>query len=194
MPSFRLKNPAIAAQVLALLSVPIFADMLVTPSLNPVTQQGNNVCWAASDLMVSIFFNKPITTQCGIANAVLQASSCCVGGVVASSCDVPHVPDLEKVGFSPPKTSPQLLDWASRVQPQLNANRPYVFTWNWTGTGQHYLVATGWGLLNGTKVVYRNDPMGNNGYAYVTYLRYAGTSILGNTSDHSLGTTFYDLK
>jgi hypothetical protein len=131
-------------------------------------QEANNWCWAASDQMVLAYYSYYIP-QCMVVENQLH-SGCCPS-TPGGSCDVPgdshiqsYLPKAVKVAG--PLGFGQIMD-------EINANRPILFSKDWTNGG-HLMVATGYKLTpTGIKYVLRNNSIGPSS-TLIRYEEYRG--------------------
>lgn len=135
-----------------ILEVPLFA------------QQTKMWCWAASGEMIMAYYGKEVT-QCEQANNKFKRSDCCQGTGANHTCFKGGFPQFGKYGFNHPQSKYGALSWKELVS-QINADKPVGFSWEWKqckykrqkSTGSHYMVARGYIMLNGMKLVVVNDP------------------------------------
>jgi len=115
----------------------------------PVTSQAQETsewCWAASGQMlmnlVGAAFRPPNVPQCYEANNEFGRNDCCTCPT-PSACVQPGWPEFSKWGFNSNTTTwGTPLSW-NDVKGQINAGKPFMFSWEWNGGGGHAMVAKG---------------------------------------------------
>ena len=125
-------------------------------------QEQTNWCWSAVTTSTSIYYDPNSDwTQCELANAVLNQTTCCQDG---SECNKPF--QLNKAlelseNLDHHARGAQRLD---TVQDEANAARPLAACIAWGGGGFHFVVLAGVGV-NGMVAV--EDPW--DGSSYIAY-------------------------
>lgn len=182
---------------------PPAAAYQVSPLPDAVLQERGFWCWAAVDQMLlqHFTFNR---LQCDIADDVLNRGNCCADKL---NCNETSFPNLARLGF--PSITTAYLNTFAGVQAELwNNVHPFIFSWVWTGQSEsqqsHFILATGYGKIGPDDVVYRNDPMGNGGSAFITFADFVGNSAsatgpqpnvaCAGSDDHCLGTMYTRIK
>jgi len=125
----------------------------------PVTlrPQGSKMwCWAASGEMVMEYQGKHVA-QCQQAIARFGINTCC-NSPTPQPCIQGGWAEYNKWGFAS-DVREGALSWLE-IQQEIDANRPFTFTWKWTdGTkGGHTMVCIGYSTVNNVNYVKILDP------------------------------------
>jgi hypothetical protein len=155
-------------------------------------QQDSNWCWAASGEMTMKYFGHDVS-QCTEANNEFGLSTCCQNN--GGSCNNGGWPQYTKYGFTADQTNNAALTWA-QVQSQIFcANKPFAFSWHWTGGGGHMMVVKGYLTVENVQYVDVNDPepftnlntLTGGTETIMTYSNYV------SGSDHTHWNDFYNI-
>ncbi len=122
----------------------------IVTKLLPVTtqwQETSEWCWAASGQMIMNLLGAahipPNVPQCYEANQEFGRTDCC-SCPTPSACAQPGWPQFDTWGFNSTQTSwGTPLTW-SEVVGQIDAGKPFMFSWAWNGGGAHAMVAKGY--------------------------------------------------
>lgn len=124
-------------------------------------QQTRFWCWAAGGEMIMDFFGKKVP-QCEQANnrAKPKRSDCCLRPI-PDGCLLTSWPDFLNNRFTFKSTPYKIpLKWKI-LKNQIDKNKPVGFSWLWlfeSNTIGHYMVARGYVILAGYRLVLVNDP------------------------------------
>lgn len=192
--------------VAALLSVPAAHGQIRVLPVALQWQETSEWCWAASGQMIMNYRGPVNVPQCYEANQEFGHSDCCSSPTPAS-CVNPGWPQFSTWHFDSKSTAwGTPLSWA-QVEGQINADRPFMFSWAWNGGGAHAMVAKGYynisffGISLNWVVVDNPWPpeghfvSGNAGGPFggdlevVTYSEFVG----GPGYDHTHGADVYDV-
>ncbi len=121
--------------------------------VNLYPQQTINWCWAASAEMVMSFAGGMVS-QCEQANQRFGRTDCC-NTPTPQACVGRGWPEFQKYGFS--FNTSGALSW-NDLMAQVNARRPFAFSWWWDGGGGHMMVVIGYKVINGQNWVTIHDP------------------------------------
>jgi len=112
-------------------------------------QETSQWCWAASGQMLMEFLGPREVPQCYEADQRLARSDCC-SCPTPNKCVKPGWPDLSTWGYNSKQTNwGTPLSW-SQVINEINAGRPFMFSWAWNSGGAHAMVAYGYFNFNGS--------------------------------------------
>ncbi len=176
-------------------------------------QESETWCWAASGQMIMEFLDNLPHPQCQQANDLFCKNNCCnqnlcnnptgTGSYIpgqscqaCSSCICSGWPDFQKYNFSFSKTTSTPLSW-DQVKNQIGnlpagKNKPFAFTWAWTGGGSHMMVAKGYSSGPGSNYIEVYDPKSTfscqGEYCIINYAYY---KVSPGHHDHS--DDFYDI-
>jgi hypothetical protein len=150
----------------------------LTVTMHP--QETGMWCWAASGQMVMAYLGTNVA-QCTQANNEFSRNDCC-NRPVPYACVQGGWPEFPKYNFSFAKTTNAPLSW-NQLKAEISAsnncgNRPFCFTWAWTGNGGHVMVAIGYQTISlmalKIQLVEVNDPLPvNTGtHKWITYSAY----------------------
>jgi hypothetical protein len=163
-----------AACVLALPSAMAQWRTLAVPL---VTQEHSQWCWAGSSKAVLSFYNQN-PSQCQIVNWAFGLNYACGNGTFNWNSYANQPNNMYGSGGSvqnilshwgvPNSAINSYLSWSSVVS-DINANRPFVIRYGWTGGGGHIMVGRGYETSNGTNYVYIMNPWPGEGQTYRTY-------------------------
>jgi hypothetical protein len=128
-----------------------------------VSQEQSNWCSLAGTEMVAAY-SQVALSQCSLANVNTGRSDCCTNASSASSltkCNKTAWWMLTSNGFSETDLwGPSALSFA-QLQAEVDANRPVIFAWAWTGGGGHTMVLiNAWVSGSGQQWVTINNPSG----------------------------------
>lgn len=135
-------------------------------------QEHSQWCWAGSASGVFQYYGKNVT-QCAMANYAWSRSDCCG----STTFNWNHACNQSNSMFGTSGLQGILAHWGvnsaavyshlaqSTVVSEINAGRPFVLRYGWTGGGGHFLVGRG---IQGNNV-YIMDPWPGNGYTISTY-------------------------
>ncbi|MEN6438544.1 MAG: DVUA0089 family protein [Syntrophobacter sp.] len=148
-------------------------------------QEHSQWCWAGSSQSVLAYYNSSdYPSQCKIANWAWDRTDCCGNFVFdwRSACNKPNSLStgdgslraiLEHWGVKSDFINSYLDQSTARTE--LDAGRPFVMRFGWTGGGGHFLVGRG---MIGNRLNYM-DPWPGNGYTISSY------DWVVSASDHS---------
>ena len=157
----------------------------------PVTlhpQETGVWCWAASGQMVMDYLGHNVS-QCVQANNRFGRTDCC-NTPVPNDCLHGGWPEFAKYNFSFKKTTDAALSWDDlRGQvstAQYCEKKPFCFTWHWSGTGGHMMVAIGYKSVGGVRYVEINDPWPPNvgSHRFIIYSAYVSGSYYTHWDDY----------
>jgi len=130
-------------------------------------QETSMWCWAASGQMCMDYLGTS-PNQCTQANNRFGRTDCC-NNPVPSDCVVGGWPEFTKYGFTSIHTSDAALPWETIREEVCCNNRPFCFTWHWSGGGGHMTVVSGYKTIESGNHVLVTNP-GNGGDVYwITY-------------------------
>jgi len=142
-----------------------------------VTQEHSEWCWAGSSKAVLNFYRKT-PSQCGIVNWAFGISYACGDSRFNwnSQANQPNgmygdngsVQDILNNWGVPNTALNNYLSWAHVVS-DINANRPFVMRYGWTGGGGHIVVGRGYESVNGVNYLYIMNPWPGEGMTYGSY-------------------------
>jgi hypothetical protein len=161
---------------------------LLAVTLHP--QETNMWCWAASGQMVMDFLGHNVAQGVEANNEFGRTD--CTNSPVPSSCVNGGWPEFDKYGFTFSRTSNTALTW-DQVRNEIGcSNKPFAFSWHWSGGGGHMMVAIGYKTVGGINYVEVNDPWPPNvgtsgGAAIQTY------SYFVSASGHTHWDDFYNV-
>jgi Papain-like cysteine protease AvrRpt2 len=157
---------------LALASLGILAGCCNPPdvaSVNvpPQPQMASNWCWNASQKMILDYLGTSVPhEECVAANNEFNRTDCCnadSNGNTPSACNHggwPQIPKSGKgiYGYTDTQTWNAALPY-STIQSQVYCSKqPVGFSWHWAGGGGHYMVITGYQVVNGVQYLNVNNP------------------------------------
>jgi ABC-type bacteriocin/lantibiotic exporter with double-glycine peptidase domain len=163
-------RPLITAAIFSISTAVCAVASAQTYNLNvPLrVQEHSNWCWAGSSQMVLNFFGKT-PSQCSEVNYALGINYACGNSTFNwnSNANQPNYTSaitsiLNAWGVS--ASTVGVLS-QSNSNSRINANRPYVLLWQWTGGGGHFVVVKGYS----GNYLYINDPWPGNGAYSRTY-------------------------
>jgi hypothetical protein len=142
-----------------------------------VTQEHSHWCWAGSSKAVLNFYNKT-PSQCQIVNWAYGLNYACGNTTFNwnSNANQPNnmygsngsVQNILQA-WSVPNTAYSVASSWSSVVSDINANRPFVIRYGWSGGGGHIMVGRGYEAANGTNYIYIMNPWPGEGQTYRTY-------------------------
>lgn len=131
-------------------------EQIATKTVTLRPQETGMWCWAASGEMTMESLGTSID-QCDEANKRFGRSDCC-NNPVPDDCVNGGWPEYDKYGFTASHTSDAPLSW-DQVKDQIYCKqKPFAFSWHWSGGGGHMMVIAGYVTLNGTNYVYKDNP------------------------------------
>ena len=144
-------------------------------------------CWAASCQMVTEYIGNKTINQCNQASDYFNKSCC--NSPTSLACINGGWPQLDRYGFSFKRTRGQALSWDD-LKGQIDREKPFCFSWRWTGGGGHMMVVIGYEIQNGNRLVWIHDPWDvNEGSTHpISYDAFV------QGSDHSHWDDFYDIN
>ena len=153
-----------------LLSLSAFAATVGAANLNLGVrqQEHSNWCWSASSQMVLGWYGRNYT-QCALANYSLGINYACGNNTfywnsaANSTNSVANITQLINAGGVAAYSTGALSQY--QLQSKIDANKPFVIAWYWTGGGGHALVMKGYS----GNLVYINDPWPGQGQRVMTY-------------------------
>jgi hypothetical protein len=179
--SYILKRVLFAILLLFFFSSNSFADGVLGVPVR--IQEHSQWCWDASSKADLDYYGTGVS-QCAIANWALIRSDCC-GNTTFDwdhDCNVPNSMNAIRDVHAHWGVNGNVYDDALSqvtVTSEINAGRPFVMAWFWTGGGGHALVGRG---IMGNNVYYM-DPWPGNGYTISTY------NFVVNGNGHTWGQT-----
>ncbi|GJI98872.1 hypothetical protein RugamoR57_55900 [Duganella caerulea] len=151
-----------------------------------VTQEHSQWCWAGSSKAVLNYYGQS-PSQCQIVNWAFGLNYACgnstfdwnswanqPNNMYGSNGSVQNI--LRAWGVS--NTAYNYASSWSSVVSDINANRPFVIRYGWTGGGGHIMVGRGYETYNGVNYIYIMNPWPGEGQTYRTY------SSAVSASDH----------
>ncbi|MCU6502600.1 C39 family peptidase [Rugamonas sp. A1-17] len=151
-----------------------------------VTQEHSQWCWAGSSKAVLNYYGQS-PSQCQIVNWAFGLNYACgnstfnwnsyanqPNNMYGSNGSVQNI--LNAWGVSNTAYN-SASSWNSVVS-DINANRPFVIRYGWTGGGGHIMVGRGYETYNGVNYIYIMNPWPGEGQTYRTY------SSAVSASDH----------
>jgi hypothetical protein len=184
----RLFLSATVALVLAGCACTPPASKILAVTLRP--QETGMWCWAASGQMVMEYLGHNVSQGVEANNRFGRTD--CTNSPVPSACVQGGWPEFNKYHFTSAHTSNAALTW-DQLKSQIGCkNKPFAFSWHWTGGGGHMMVVVGYKSQNSVNYVEVNDPwppnVGASGNAAIkTYSNYV------SGSDHTHWDDYYDV-
>lgn len=142
-----------------------------------VTQEHSQWCWAGSSKAVLNFYGQT-PSQCQIVNWAFGLNYACGNSTFNwnSNANQPNnmygsngsVQNILKAWGVANTAYNSASSWNSVVS-DINANRPFVIRYGWTGGGGHIMVGRGYETANGVNYVYIMNPWPGEGQTYRTY-------------------------
>ena len=142
-----------------------------------VTQEHSQWCWAGSSKAVLNYYGQS-PSQCQIVNWAFGLNYACgnstfnwnsyanqPNSMYGSNGSVQNI--LRAWGVANTAYN-SASSWSSVVS-DINANRPFVIRYGWTGGGGHIMVGRGYETANGVNYVYIMNPWPGEGQTYRTY-------------------------
>ncbi|MYN16963.1 hypothetical protein GTP81_09375 [Rugamonas sp. FT107W] len=142
-----------------------------------VTQEHSQWCWAGSSKAVLNYYGQS-PSQCQIVNWAFGLNYACgnstfdwnswanqPNNMYGSNGSVQNI--LNAWGVS--NTAYNYASSWSSVVADINANRPFVIRYGWTGGGGHIMVGRGYETYNGVNYIYIMNPWPGEGQTYRTY-------------------------
>ncbi|WP_231137246.1 C39 family peptidase [Chromobacterium paludis] len=144
----------------------------------PLTvQEHSQWCWAGSSKAVLAAYNKT-PSQCAIVNWAFGISYACGNSSFNwnSYANRPNnmfggdgsLQDILRNWGVPNFTVYDYLSW-THVQQDIQAKRPFVIRYGWTGGGGHFIVGRGYQSGSGGNYLYMMNPWPGEGMTYATY-------------------------
>ena len=172
----KLKNLAIGAALA--LAMPMAMAQWRTLSVPLTTQEHSQWCWSASSKAILSYYWANYPSQCQIVNWAYGLNYACgnttfdwnspanqPNAMYGSSGSVQNI----LANWSVPNTAiNNYLSWNTVVS-DINANRPFVIRYGWTGGGGHIMVGRGYETYNGVNYVYIMNPWPGEGQTWRTY-------------------------
>ncbi len=170
-------------------------------------QETSEWCWAASGETIMNYLGPTEVKQCYEANAELGHDDCCSCPTPAS-CVQAGWPQFDHYGYTSTSTSWGTALSFDQLKAEIDADRPFLFSWAWNGGGAHAMVAKGyvverlffidmeWVVAdNPWPPVGRCDPAANSGDTggnldFDTYAAFVG----GPGFDHTHGADVYAIQ
>lgn len=152
---------------------PPYEDSKVLP-VDLWPQETGQWCWAASGQMCMDFLGNNIS-QCTQANNRFGALNCC-NSPTPNTCVIGGWPEFSKYNFTSINTNNTALTW-DEVREEIDCNnRPFTYTWHWSGGSGHMVAVVGYsvGECDDEKYLHINNPLPVNvGSMYtITYDAY----------------------
>jgi hypothetical protein len=170
------------------LALPMAMAQWRTLSVPLTTQEHSQWCWAGSSKAVLSYYWANYPSQCQIVNWAYGLNYACGNAVFDwnSTANQPNsmygsngsVQNILAHWSVPNTAVTSALSWNTVVS-DINANRPFVIRYGWTGGGGHIMVGRGYETYNGTNYVYIMNPWPGEGQTYRTY------ASAVNASDHA---------
>jgi len=142
-----------------------------------VTQEHSQWCWAGSSKAVLNYYGQS-PSQCQIVNWAFGLNYACgnstfdwnsyanqPNNMYGSNGSVQNI--LNAWGVS--NTAYNSASSWNSVVADINANRPFVIRYGWTGGGGHIMVGRGYETYNGVNYIYIMNPWPGEGQTYRTY-------------------------
>jgi hypothetical protein len=172
----KLKNFVIGAALA--LSMPMAMAQWRTLSVPLTTQEHSQWCWAGSSKAILSYYWANYPSQCQIVNWAYGLNYAC-GNTTFDWYSAANQPNsmygtagsVQNIlaHWSVPNTAiNNYLSWNTVVS-DINANRPFVIRYGWTGGGGHIMVGRGYETYNGVNYVYIMNPWPGEGQTYRTY-------------------------
>jgi hypothetical protein len=146
-------------------------------SVNLVQQEHSNWCWSGSSVSVLNWYGQR-PSQCAVANWALGINYACgntnfnwnstanqPNGMYGGGGTIQGI--LSHWGVNSYGGN-YYLYWASVVT-EINASRPFVMRYGWTGGGGHFIVGYGFQDTTGTQRIAYMNPWPGEGYTWVNY-------------------------
>lgn len=168
---------------------------MTKPDVPLIGQHTDMWCWAASAQMIMATHGVNIS-QCEQANYWLNRNDACQQPTPAD-CVRGGWPDFPHWGFNALAGPDGVALSFDEVRAQVDAKRPFAFSWHWTGGTQgHMMVVTGYSLAGGNELVHVNDPWpprtGDSAtYTYANFV--GGDSAQGGSNPHTHWRDYYDI-
>lgn len=164
-------------------------------------QEASNWCWAASAQMIVEYLGHSGTdsTQCSQANRKNFTHKNCCSKPIPAECDQPEWPDFSyftdrggrtityKMTQNAPLSEEKVKSLLAPRDPKNPCSfTPFAFTWHYTGTGGHMMVATGYRIVDGELVIEVNNPLAvNKGSTQeLLYEQYVSSSTYTHWNDY----------
>ncbi len=198
MPSKKTDKKAPNISAVTTLNTPLTTMPLVhTKTLNvPLLPQLTSMwCWAASAQMVMKYMGHDVT-QCKQANHALNRTDCC-NSPIPNACVKGGWPEFPVWKFASQTTSWGIALTFSQLVAQIDANKPFCFSWGWQGGGGHMMVVRGYSSSiivfsgSGNQMVYINDPWAPN-QGNTRWITYA--DFVAKAGDHVHWLDYYNIK
>lgn len=149
-----------------------------------IGQDTKDWCWAASTEMLAQYLGTYIS-QCEQVNASDGRSDCCTTPTPAA-CIHGGEADFEHWDLRQDKES-TVLSFA-QLKAEIDAGRPFYFTWRWTGGGGHAMVVSGYSDDQGEQQVRITNPepqnIGSVAWRSYDYWVSSSTHHFGHTRIH----------
>ena len=172
----KLKNLVIGAALA--LAMPMAMAQWRTLSVPLTTQEHSQWCWAGSSKAVLSYYSANYPSQCQIVNWAYGLNYACGNSTFDwnSAANQPNsmygtpgsVQNILSNWGVPNTAINNYLSW-NTVVADINANRPFVIRYGWTGGGGHIMVGRGYETYNGVNYVYIMNPWPGEGQTYRTY-------------------------
>ena len=157
-----MRNIALISCLLSTLVLPgcCSPEIANTKSVALRPQETSMWCWAASGEMVMDFLGVNVS-QCDEANKRFGRSDCC-NNPVPGDCINGGWPEFDRYNFTFKRTSDAPLSWVQIREQVFCKQKPFAFSWHWSGGGGHMMVVRGYMTVDGINYVYINDPWAPN--------------------------------
>ncbi len=173
----RLTHTCMALGASLLFALPSAHAQWRTLNVPLVTQEHSQWCWAGSSKAVLSYYAKT-PSQCQIVNWAYGLNYAC-GNTTFNWNSYANQPNsmygsggsVQNIlrNWGVPNTAYNYASSWSSVVYDINANRPFVIRYGWTGGGGHIMVGTGYETYNGTNYIYIMNPWPGEGRTYRTY-------------------------
>lgn len=174
---------ALALVLTMLFTAQVFAYPLTDAvSINGVTQEKTNWCWAACSQSILSYFGTSVT-QTAFVNYVKNSTT----APNLTATDAEAKSGLSHWGVSSTQTT-SYLSFSTIISEIYNNNRPIYAGWSWTAGGGHALVLDGYDDDTTDYVEYMNP--GDGGFHQATYTWFKG----GSSYDHVWDGTLYKMS
>jgi hypothetical protein len=158
-----------------------------------IPQQQTNWCWAASAQMIAKSLGLDIK-QCEEANHYFGRTNCCTDAAAASDTSGCNDKNGGWPEFSAWGMSSSMVDNGGLTLDQVKdqvvtKGKPFAFSWKWTGTGGHMMVAVDYLRFDNQDWIAVNDPWAPNvgTRSLITYSRFL------KDTDHTHWRDYYDV-
>lgn len=140
-------------------------------------QEHSQWCWAGASQMVLNYFGKT-PTQCAEVNYAIGINYACGNTTFNWNSNANQPKPTNTItyilnGWNVSSSVVGKLSQATSTS-KINANKPYILLWQWTGGGGHFVVVRGY--TNNGATLYINNPWPGEGSYYRSYASTASAS------------------